>query len=983
MSTAYSSAKQKYIGNGVTTEWGFDFPIKKHSELKVYLKRSSLPQVLLEEGVDYSFVTENTIAFPIKTGEAKLQATDVLALQRESVFESEYNFSNQQRLEPEEVMHADDNLERQIQELKRDSESSIKVFPTSSVDPTTLVEHVERVYGSVDNIDTVANDKANVDAVAGSITNVNTVAGDIESVKTVANNIESVVIDSTNISHIKTVAGSIANVNKTAGSIDSVNAVAPSISSVNTVSANISSVNTAASNMAAIQYAPTAAANAANSATISANSAIWAEGTDAQVQALGGVHSSKGWAEQSSNANISLTNNPYTTNRILEIPQDIKLELNNGTLTLKAGSKVYVPNGFEADGTTQKFDSIPVASDLSVSSSWGVSGETFIYYKVYENELFIEHPNYNKGSGTTLVSDGTYYYTDSNYIRRMTNSSVSYTLSFPLAKITITSDNKVASIDQIFNGFGYIGSTVFALPGVKGAIPNGRNEDGTLKNTPMQTNVVRTTKLSSFSGDRILLSNIVGGLGILYDLTSTLGGYNYETNLIYRGSGAVITGQAEVGKVVMSNGVITSFQTKTPFHVVDYNDFAPVKDAIPTKQDIATAVNYDNITNCITEIPQDIKLELNNGTLRLKAGSKVYVPNGPGKFDVVTVPNNVSSSNPVIIRESSTIVYRNNSLSIYLKRDTFSGATQPTPSGNNAIWYDTANNYVKYTDDKGANWKIAQISLPICLASSTATKWTSIDQVFNGFGYIGSTAFALPGVKVLIPNGRNADGTLKNIEFVINNVITRTITWNNSAGQELFIGKYNLNDGIQFISTSSVGQYYKQEAEPSLILYAIWYKPAENKVYICDKDSNGNLIWKDNFPCYIGQWFTSATSPYPITKLTIGLPFHAVDWNDSSWLSGLGMPSNKYINLTLGASGSTYTAPANGWFVISGKPTADGGYCILDTNNYKPTYMTTNMNGWYDKGFIPVLKGQVMTLRYGNYEIEADKFKFIYAQGEL
>lgn len=35
----------------------------------------------------------------------------------------------------------------------------------------------------------------------------------------------------------------------------------------------------------------------------------------------------------------------YTTNRILEIPQDIKLELNNGTLTLKAGSKVYVPNG--------------------------------------------------------------------------------------------------------------------------------------------------------------------------------------------------------------------------------------------------------------------------------------------------------------------------------------------------------------------------------------------------------------------------------------------------------------------------------------------------------------------------------------------------------------------------------------------------------------------------------------------------------------
>ena len=57
----------------------------------------------------------------------------------------------------------------------------------------------------------------------------------------------------------------------------------------------------------------------------------------------------------------------YTTNRILEIPQDIKLELNNGTLTLKAGSKVYVPNGFEADGTTQKFDVKIIGQDLTVT----------------------------------------------------------------------------------------------------------------------------------------------------------------------------------------------------------------------------------------------------------------------------------------------------------------------------------------------------------------------------------------------------------------------------------------------------------------------------------------------------------------------------------------------------------------------------------------------------------------------------------------
>ena len=504
MSTAYSSAKQQYIGNGVTTEWGFDFPIQKHSELKVYLKRSGSTQVLLEEGVDYSFVTENTIAFPIKTGEAKLQAADVLALQRESVFESEYNFSNQQRLEPEEVMHADDNLERQIQELKRDSESAIKVLPTSNVDPNTFFEQVDRVYGSVDNIDTVANDKANVDAVAGSITNVNTVAGDIESVKTVSNNIESVIVDATNISDIKTVAKSITNVNKTAGSIDNVNVVAPSISSVNTVAANISSVNTAASNMAAIKAAPTAAsnaaqsaANAANSATISANSAIWAEGTDAQVAALGGVHSSKGWAQQSTSVNISLTNTPYTTNRILEIPQDIKLELNNGTLTLKAGSKVYVPNGFEADGTTPKFDVVVVESNITTQLI--SDGTNFIRYQ--GGTIFADWSvtTFSSGADPSGVT-GWFYDTTANYIGYYNNGTRTNQVSFPIGIATV-SGGAIKTIDQVFNGFGYIGSTLFALPGVKVQIPDGRNEDGTCKSVYGTIRTVQQTSVIPDNGD--------------------------------------------------------------------------------------------------------------------------------------------------------------------------------------------------------------------------------------------------------------------------------------------------------------------------------------------------------------------------------------------------------------------------------------------------------------------------------------------------
>ena len=52
-------------------------------------------------------------------------------------------------------------------------------------------------------------------------------------------------------------------------------------------------------------------------------------------------------------------------------------------------------------------------------------------------------------------------------------------------------------------------------------------------------------------------------------------------------------------------------------------------------------VGYNQITNCITEIPQDIKLEINNGIITLKAGSKVYNGNGVLK----TTTTDISSVN--------------------------------------------------------------------------------------------------------------------------------------------------------------------------------------------------------------------------------------------------------------------------------------------------------------------------------------------------
>ena len=61
--------------------------------------------------------------------------------------------------------------------------------------------------------------------------------------------------------------------------------------------------------------------------------------------------------------------------------------------------------------------------------------------------------------------------------------------------------------------------------------------------------------------------------------------------------------------------------------------------------------------------------------------------------------------------------------------------------------------------------------------------------------------------------------------------------------------------------------------------------------------------------------------------------------------SGAGMPSGKYIDLTLGASGSTYTAPANGWFSMTLQPKGAGIVSLdnLTTRLYNQIYVTTQV----------------------------------------
>lgn len=277
-------------------------------------------------------------------------------------------------------------------------------------------------------------------------------------------------------------------------------------------------------------------------------------------------------------------------------------------------------------------------------------------------------------------------------------------------------------------------------------------------------------------------------------------------------------------------------------------------------------INQTHITNCIKEIPQDIKLELNNGTLTLKAGSKVYVPNGAAVFDEITIASDLTHISTGSASNTQVLIYNGSSIFPYLSTEAYSGTTQPTPGTQFAVWYDTANNKIKTTADTGSTWQETSSSLPVAIISKKNGVWTSIDQVFNGFGYIGSTVFALPGVKGLIPNGRNADGSLKNIEFTNSSVRTYTFTnpfnnWPVIFGPDRLyaLSQFRVEDTPSRIPTS--GQWFS------------YYSPKDNKIY--QSDNGGDWVTSPGY--IIGN---ETISSGKITSFIPKTVFHAVDYND-------------------------------------------------------------------------------------------------------
>ena len=105
--------------------------------------------------------------------------------------------------------------------------------------------------------------------------------------------------------------------------------------------------------------------------------------------------------------------------------------------------------------------------------------------------------------------------------------------------------------------------------------------------------------------------------------------------------------------------------------------------------------------------------------------------------------------------------------------------------------------------------------------------------------------------------------------------------------------------------------------------------------------------------------------------------------DNSSLISGYGMPSNKYVDLTLGASGTFYTAPANGYFTLSVAQKSSGaGFWMYGAGDLCTFGQDQGASNTQMRAFIPCCKGQQITIDTSG-TLTVNHFRFIYAEGEV
>ena len=148
-------------------------------------------------------------------------------------------------------------------------------------------------------------------------------------------------------------------------------------------------------------------------------------------------------------------------------------------------------------------------------------------------------------------------------------------------------------------------------------------------------------------------------------------------------------------------------------------------------------------------------------------------------------------------------------------------------------------------------------------------------------------------------------------------------------------------------------------------------------VVICGVWTPSTQTWSQIGHCVFA---TVTLSSGKITEFKSKTTFHAVDYNDTDFIAHQAMPGNLYIDLTLVATGGTYTATADGYFTISKAATASGQYINFVNNTNGLNVNSIAASALNCRLTIPVSRGDTITVNY-TAAGTTNMFRFVYANG--
>lgn len=231
--------------------------------------------------------------------------------------------------------------------------------------------------------------------------------------------------------------------------------------------------------------------------------------------------------------------------------------------------------------------------------------------------------------------------------------------------------------------------------------------------------------------------------------------------------------------------------------------------------------------------------------------------------------------------------------------------------------------------------------------------------------YSGTTITLKQGLKVLIPNGRNADGTLNNIEYTVQQDMTLNV-----AVADKWNGIYGLKaSGI--IDTFSQSEPISIQDEQPSVNKGYWYSPKLNRNYFYQQSLSS---WEEIKMVLLGK-YTFNSNYTSITEFTTINTVDLLKRTDKPDVTSWGYPTNKKIELTIPNPNIPLTVPDNGYVQFHNESTSSILHGIVNRNGYVASYS----NSTFFEGYVPVKKGDTVSVFYT--ELNDPYLRFIYAKG--